>query len=166
MNITENSTVAGAAQVSGNAIISGDAQVYGLAHVAGHAQVNGAAIVNEYAYVSGDATISGRAIVTGSAIVSGNVSLSGNAHVSGTAVVTEQHNVAWGQFKARSGRYTLTLYMQEDGSVGFTWGCRTGDDLRDYLGFRWDYAASGLDVAVLAFLREFEQANGIVVEYV
>jgi len=94
------------------------------------------------------------------------VSLSDNAHVSGTAVVTEQKHVAWGKFKARSGYYMLTLYMQEDGSVGFTWGCREGTDLRAYLVRHWDYAASGLDVAVLAFLREFERANGIVVEYV
>jgi len=151
----KTATISGYAQVTDNATVSGSAHVTDNATMRDHATISGSA------KISGSAAISGSAKVSGSAAISGDVKIGDVAHVSGTAVVTEQHEVAWDCFDSRSGTSTLTLYMQENGSVGFTWGCRNGDDLRAYFAERPDYAEQGLDVEPLAFLEAFEQANGM-----
>jgi len=159
--VCERAIVSEDATVSGHAIVSDRAEVSGHATVCGHALVRGHAWVKGFATVSGKATISGDAIVSGHAWVRGDVKLCGTAKVCGMAVVSEQKHVDWAWFDARSGYYVLTLYMQADGSVGFTWGCRIGTDLRAYFNERPAYAVEGLDVEPLAFLLEFEQANNI-----
>jgi len=151
------SNISGRATVGGNAWIGEHATVSGDAVVAGHAHVSGSA------HVSGFVTVSGRAWVAGYAKVSGDVEIYDAACISGTAVVSEQNQVAWECFWARTGVYTLTLYMQEGGSIGFTWGCRNGDDLRAYLSENLDYAAQGLAAAPLEFLWAFEDANNIAI---
>jgi len=148
-NVIDNATVSSQAWVGTKATVSGHAQVSGRAHVSGSATI------------SGDAQVSGDAYIGGNATVSGNVKIGGSARVRGTAVITEQKHVAWGNFTARSGRYTLTIYVQADGSVGFTWGCREGTDLRAYLAANPDYATKGLDFAPLEFLEAFEKNNQV-----
>jgi hypothetical protein len=61
-------------------------------------------------------------------------------------------------FNARSGSYHLTLYrVRGKNTVGFTWGCREGDDFAAYLDSNPNYGA--LADAPRAFLRAFELAN-------
>jgi len=147
--------------IKDNAEVEYNACVGDRATVSGNAIVGGHAIVSGYAWICGEAQVRGYVMVSGHAYIGGNVSLRDNAHVSGTASVTEQKQVAWGRFKARSGTYMLTLYIQAGDSIGFTWGCRSNDNLRLYLAQRPDYAERGLDVAPLEFLAAFEKANGM-----
>jgi len=148
-NIKDKAEVEHSAWVGDRATVSGSAHVCGYALIFGEAMVTGSAQVRGYVMVSGRAWIGG------------NVSLGDNAHVSGTATIREQKHVAWKRFAARSGYYTLTLYIQAGDSIGFTWGCRSNDNLRLYLAQRPDYAERGLDVAPLEFLAAFEKANGM-----
>jgi len=159
--VCERGIVSEDARISDHACVGDTAEIGGYAVVRGHATVCGNAWIKGFAHVSGNARISGDAIVSGHACVSGDVKLCGTAKVCGLAVVSEQKHVDWAWFDARSGYYVLTLYMQADGSVGFTWGCRIGTGLRAYFNERPAYAVEGLDVEPLAFLLEFEQANNI-----
>jgi len=149
------------ARIIENAKVFKPARVLERAVVSGNAVISGNSFVIEYATVCGNARIGGGATIRGYALVTGDVEICDGAKVRGTAAIREQKHVDWEAFEARSGRYVLTLYMQENGSVGFTWGCRHGDDLRAYLAQRPDYAERGLEVAPLEFLEAFEKANGM-----
>jgi len=149
------------ARIIENAKVFKPARVLERAVVSGNAVISGNSFVIEYATISGNARIGGGATIRGYALVTGDVEIFDGAKVRGTAAIREQKHVDWEAFEARSGRYVLTLYMQANGSVGFTWGCRHGDDLRAYLAQRHEYALEGLAAEPLAFLASFEQANNI-----
>jgi len=80
------------------------------------------------------------------------------AHVSGDAVINTLEGCLVVYCQARSGVYALTLYRTARGNVAFTWGCRSGDDLREYLS---DPSYDALRAVPLAYLAAFELANPV-----
>ena len=71
------------------------------------------------------------AVLSGNARLEGGVSLRGFMHVK-NATIKEQKQLFYCSLKARTGIYQLTLYWV-DGKAGFTWGCRDGEDILEYL---------------------------------
>jgi hypothetical protein len=128
------------------------AQVCDRACVIDNARVSGRA------FVSGDARVSGRAFVGGNARVCGDARVSGDARVFGDAVISTPQGCLVVYCQARSGIYTLTLYRNVRGNVAFTWGCRSGDDLRGLLS---DPSYDALRAVPLAYLAAFELANPV-----
>ena len=154
-NILEN------ARVRGNAVVGSNARVGGNAFVGGDAVVEGNAFVEGNAHVEGNAIVRGNAVVQGNARVEGNAVVRGNAVVGEDAVIKTIEGCMVTRFQGRTGVFSLTLYRTARGNVAFRWGCRTGDDLREYLK---QSGYDGLRGAPLAFLHKFELENHITLE--
>ena len=117
--VNKNSVVSGHANIHGSAVITDDAQVYGLSSVGGLANVRG------QSEVCGNVSLYGQVIVFGNARVDGFFSLNEKYGIGGHALITERNHV-FGALNVGTEYGNLTVYKQEDGSLGCTRGCFIG----------------------------------------